>query len=600
MTEMAITAPLVLPTDVVLVPVEELPAAVRSQVEYEAGDYAITRPRSRTPSKIIDPQAAALLKKFRSPNTIVEAVISFSREQEMDPEQTLIEAFPMIQQFVQARLLVSVDSAEAHQIEPSLATDDQIAEFDVLRCIQALEDTELYQVRFNQGTLAALKIERPGRAGEMRGMLDREAAILRHLDGSINPTLLQTGTFEDRGYLVIQWCPGISASVAAEELRGSPGARNRQRLLRLCCTILEAYAHLHAQHVIHSDVHPQNVLVDAEGAVKIIDYGLARLETEDGTLGKSQRGGIGFFFEPEYAQAYRDHHRVQQSSKEGEQYALAALLYFLLTGAHYLDFSLEKHEMFRQIAEEPPLPFSRRHETPWPEVEECLGRALSKNPANRFSSVAEFANRLHQIVAITTPDDPPSANVSVPREPAALDALLAEVLQRVGFAGQLLASGVTVPPTCSVNYGAAGIAYALYRVACIRSDPSLLSLADLWLTKAQRGYDQDTAFYNPEIDITPEGVGQISPYHTASGIHCVQALIGHAMGDLLSQHAAIEAFVGASNAPCENLDLTLGRSSTLIVSSLLLDVMPDNALLRELGDRTIQAMGESQLLFADP
>ena len=48
---MAITDPLVLPPDVLLVPVGDLPEEVRRQLTFEEGDYAVTRPRSRTPSR---------------------------------------------------------------------------------------------------------------------------------------------------------------------------------------------------------------------------------------------------------------------------------------------------------------------------------------------------------------------------------------------------------------------------------------------------------------------------------------------------------------------------------------------------------------------
>jgi hypothetical protein len=164
------------------------------------------------------------------------------------------------------------------------------------------------------------------------------------------------------------------------------------------------------------------------------------------------------------------------------------------------------------------------------------------------------------------------------------------VLQRLGPSGPLLPSGLTLAPTCSVNNGAAGIAYALYRIACIRGDASLLSLADIWSTKATSNIESSEAFYSTELEITSEVVGQISLYHTASGVHCVQALISHAMGDVASQQAAAEAFVSASMAPCENLDLTLGKSGTLLACSLLLDVMPDSDILPLFGNEVMQGI----------
>src|SRR5215217_6821621 len=64
---MAITDPLLLPADVLLVPVADLPEEVRRQFPHGEGDYAISRPRSRSTSRVLDAGAAALLGEFRSP-----------------------------------------------------------------------------------------------------------------------------------------------------------------------------------------------------------------------------------------------------------------------------------------------------------------------------------------------------------------------------------------------------------------------------------------------------------------------------------------------------------------------------------------------------
>lgn len=599
---MAITDPLILPVDIVLVSIDGLPAHIREQLEYEDGDYVITRPHSRTSSRIIDLQTAELLKQFSTPKTIVQAVIDYSRAKKLDPEQTLDSAFPMLHSFMTSRLLVPADSEEARQISPSLEVSTYIAGFEVLRCIQVFEDTELYQVKGSDRGLAALKILRRGCGSESLHMLEQEIAILGYLDGTVNPALLETGVSEGQRYLVLEWCPGSDASVTAEELRRHSDVNQRKKLLELCCAILEAYSHLHAQGVIHADIHPRNVMVASDGTIKIVDYGLARREGIPSQGEIPRRGGIGYFFEPEYAQAVLAGMPPQQASMLGEQYSLAALLYFLFTGAHYLDFSLEKQVVLQQIAQESPLPFPRRGVLPWPDVEKLLAQALSKHAAERFPSVQEFAHRLRQVVP-GEHDEPLMVMHTARADARAAEELLNAVLQRVGFSGPLLASRWTGAPTASVTYGAAGTAYALYRIACAYSDATLLSLADVWVTRTKRNMERSEAFYNSEIDLTPQTVGHISPYHTASGVHGVQALISHAMDDRALQHAAIEAFVAASKAPCQNLDLVLGRSGTLVIASLLLDKAADSLLLDcssllELGNSVMQGIWDELNAFA--
>lgn len=588
MINIDITSPLVLPGDVILTPVSQLPDDFRRQMEAGDGDFAIARRRSRAPTRIIDSEAAALLQEFRTAKTIVQAVISHSRATNVDPEEALDAAFPMIRRFLDSRLLVPADSQAADQIVNSFAIGDQVGDFTILDCIQVREDTEIYQAKWASGQEAALKISRPGAAPELRRMLEREATILKHLDGSVSPRLLDQGVFEGRPYLAIEWCSGVHVTAVAEELRQLPRGEGRRQFLDLCCAILDAYGRLHAQNVIHSDVHQANMLIDADGSIKIIDFGLARWPGGSEDLARPHRAGVGFFFEPECAEAVRAGQQPPESSYLGEQHALAAMLYFLFTGAYHVDFSLERDEMLRQIAEDPMLPFSRRGVRPWPEIESVLAPALSKEPSDRYPSVSEFARTLREVAA--------QAEDGVLSEPGSAahggsstraDMLLSEVLARVQTSGQLFQSGLTTPPTCSVNHGAAGIAYALYRIAGVRADPELLALADIWVNRAVRDVETYSAFFNDDLDITARTVGHISPYHTASGLHCVQALISHATGDIPAQQEAIEGFISKSNAPCENLDLTLGRSSSLLANSLLLDTARDNDRLLRFGNELL-------------
>lgn len=572
---MALTDPLVLPADVILVPVEKLPAEVRDHIEHNTGDYAITRPLSRTPSKIIDAQATELLEEFRTPKTIVEAVISYSRTRKLDPEQTLDDAYPLIRHLLNTRLLVSAGSEEAQPIRPSLENGDRVGRFEVARCVQVLEDTELYEAHGETGESVALKILRTT-TSSTADTFEMEAKVLGHLDGRVNPALLDMGTVNDRQYMAIAWVPGTEAAIAAEELRRLEGAEARRGLIDLCCAVLEAYAHLHVQGVIHSDIHPRNLLVLSDGSVKLIDFGLARFEGAQNEPGKARRGGVGYFLEPE---SLLPRPEVPVSTALGEQYGLAALVYYLLTGVLYLDFSPEKDKMVRQIIEETALPFSRQGIPPWPEVESVLAKALSKNPADRFLSVAEFAKQLRNVAFSAEPSETAVPDASRPTAQAP-EALLEEVLRRLGFEGPLLPSRMTEGP--AVNIGAAGIAYGLYRIAEVRGDAALLSLADVWSTKAVRASADPAAFYKPDIGATPEAIGQVSLYHTASGVYCVQALISHAIGDLVSQQTAIEGFARASQAQSDSLDLALGKSGTLLGCALLLEAAPDTSLIDRL------------------
>jgi serine/threonine-protein kinase len=119
----------------------------------------------------------------------------------------------------------------------------------------------------------------------------------------------------------------------------------------------------------------------------------------------------------------------------------------------------------------------------------------------------------------------------------------------------------------------------LYRVALVRESPALLSLADVWATRAAHAIGSRGAFYNPRQGLSRRVIGPASLYHTASGVHVVRALIARAMGDFVSIQNAIAAFIAASRRPGAGVDLTLGRSGILLGCALLLEALPNDTLV---------------------
>ena len=123
-------------------------------------------------------------------------------------------------------------------------------------------------------------------------------------------------------------------------------------------------------------------------------------------------------------------------------------------------------------------------------------------------------------------------------------------------------------PTCSVNLGSAGVAFALMRLGKLREDESVLALAEHWLSAAEERQGEPHAFGDGD-EMTPATVGVVSPFHTASGLAATRALLSDATGDRARQRAALDDFRAATDAPSADLDLTVGRSSVLLVSALL-------------------------------
>ena len=118
--------PFVLPADVIITPLAQLAPELREQIGHQAGDCAVTRPRSRTPSSIVDARTASLLEKFRSPTTIVDAVIAFGAAEGVDPRDLLDDAFSVLGGFVNEGVLVSADSELARAIASTLVAGETL------------------------------------------------------------------------------------------------------------------------------------------------------------------------------------------------------------------------------------------------------------------------------------------------------------------------------------------------------------------------------------------------------------------------------------------------------------------------------------------
>jgi serine/threonine-protein kinase len=566
-----ITDPLVLRNDVVLVPATELPDEMRAKFEFEEGDYTISLRHGRDPSQVIDGETASLLELFRKPRTIVEAVIENSRALRKDPQVWLDELLPHLGTFLNKRVLVPVGAENEREFEQTLANGSHLGEWEVLHCVSLIEDSEVYKVRSHDRD-AALKIARRKLPFET-SLFGNEAMILRRLDGAIGPAMYDSGLHNERPYLIIEWCAGADAGTATAHRR-----HDRAALLEIACGIADAYAQLHARGVIHGDVHPRNVVIDDDGTVRLIDFGLAAVAGEAPRVG---RGGMYYFFEPEYLAATRSGNPHTAATLLGEQYSLGAMLYLILGGKHYLDFGIERDEMIRQAINDPPLPFAKRGGAPWPDVEKILFRALDKDQARRFATTSELADELrraHETAVAEALATPLSTEAR-----AFADRLLGSFAR----GGEMFATGYPEAPTASINFGAAGAAVALLRVAEVRSDPALLALAEIWKSRAARDIGRHSAFYNEEGDLPRNMLGDVSPYHTESGVHAAAALIAHARGDVSGEQRAVERFIAASSRDCAEIDLTLGKCATLLGCAQLYELSDS---VKPLGDATLDAV----------
>jgi serine/threonine-protein kinase len=571
---MSISGLLQLPEDVRIVPVHELESDIRIRIEAADCDYAISRPRSRIPASILNPDSVELLENFRQPARIVDAIVAFAGRRGRDPRATLDAAYAVLSRLYRMQLLVPAGGELASPIDGELRVGDTFAGFRLVRRIQLTNDNEVFLARDTGERYAAVKFHRSADLRVVRGLV-REARLLRRIAGGGVPAVFGLARSGSGAGLAVEWIWGNEAQDAAALLQGADTERDENGLLSLCIGIASAFAHLHEHGVLHGDVHPGNILVEASGSARLIDFGLAR---DIRRLSADEvRGGVPFYFEPEFAAALRQG-RTLAPSLAGEQYAVAVVLHQLWTGVHYLDWSLERDEMLRQIVEDDPVAFETRRVPPWPALEQVLRRALDKCPERRFPSLGSLAEALRDLL----PESRRKDHRRVPERTAQTPELefLDRTLERHSLGGRALV-GMPEPASASIDSGAAGIAYMLLKVAERRGDPRLLAAADLWSQKAYAVATHAAVIDYADLQVDHATDGEVSLFHSTPGLHCVRALVSVAQGDVTRANVALNAFAEHATRSCASddasaqFDLVLGKAGLLLGCAELIESLPD-------------------------
>ena len=190
--------------------------------------------------------------------------------------------------------------------------------------------------------------------------------------------VLDYGVEQDHYYIVMEWVEGIDLGTYITEYGPLPSALSIL-IVRQVCAALD---NIHQHGLIHQGMKPQNILLTAEGHVKVIDVGLSGLLSESG-LSKTNvmLTGVGYI-PPEQA-------RGKKITLQSDIYSLGATLFEMLTGRLPFE-SKDAWSMVRMHAREtPPSPRQFNQHVP-EELANIVARALQKDAQLRFPSAAEM------------------------------------------------------------------------------------------------------------------------------------------------------------------------------------------------------------------
>jgi serine/threonine-protein kinase len=241
------------------------------------------------------------------------------------------------------------------------------------------------------GRDVAIKILRPELAGDptFLARFRREAQAAASLNHPNIVSVYDTGDDNGVPFIVMEYVEGRTL----REVLRTQGRMLPTRALEIVADVCAALEHAHEQGIVHRDIKPANVMLNAQGTVKVMDFGIARAITASTSQMTQTAAVIGTaqYLSPEQA-------RGEHVDARSDVYSTGCLLYELLTHQPPFTGDSPVAVAYQHVREDPTLPSTLNPDVE-PAVESVVMKAMAKNPGNRYQTAAEMRDDLLRAAA---------------------------------------------------------------------------------------------------------------------------------------------------------------------------------------------------------
>ena len=248
---------------------------------------------------------------------------------------------------------------------------------------------EVYRAQDNVlGRLVAVKVMLPQYAADQSftQRFKQEAASAANLQSPYIVNVYDWGQDEGTYYIVMEYVRGSDLKTAINQR----GAINQRKVAEIGSQVCQALSVAHGLDIIHRDIKPQNIMVQPDGNVKVMDFGIARAKnsTKEQT---SSVLGTAHYISPEQAQG-------KELTAASDIYSLGIVLYESATGKLPFDGPDAVSVAMKQVQDEPVPPRELNPEID-PSLEAIIMKAMAKNPMDRFATAKEMRSALNDYLA---------------------------------------------------------------------------------------------------------------------------------------------------------------------------------------------------------
>ncbi|RSM34764.1 Stk1 family PASTA domain-containing Ser/Thr kinase [Amycolatopsis balhimycina DSM 5908] len=233
-------------------------------------------------------------------------------------------------------------------------------------------------------------LERFRREAQNAAALNHPAIVAVYDTGEAN------AEFGPLPYIVMEYVEGRTL----RDIVKTEGPMSQKRAMEVMADVCAALDFSHRHGIVHRDVKPANVMITKNGAVKVMDFGIARA-MHDGQSAMTQTAaviGTAQYLSPEQA-------RGESVDARSDVYAAGCVLYELITGEPPFTGDSPVAVAYQHVREDPNPPSSVNPAVA-PELDAVVLKALAKGPANRYQSAAEMRSDLVRTLSGQRPAAP--------------------------------------------------------------------------------------------------------------------------------------------------------------------------------------------------